>query len=275
MDCQNFQDQLLDCFYGEANADTVNQVTEHRHNCHSCEETWTSWSFVRKAASQIPDVQPTPWLLSKIINLSIENHNKSNALNYYWDRFTGWIKNFGLAPGFVVTATLLATLIVLNAPPSSPLVASPGFNMGRNFVPGFEKSPISLVSAVDDNSIASPLALRERLLVNPFDALANAPVYEADADSLLMRGRRLKALGRIDLALQDFESIFRNFPQYSYMGDVLMYRAQCYAFQGNYDQAVQSLELFLKKDPSKKTLVQPMIEQIRDSNKVTIPDLVN
>lgn len=86
---------------------------------------------------------------------------------------------------------------------------------------------------------------------------------QADADTLMMRGRRMKALGRMDLALQDFETIVRHYPDYDYIGDVLTYRAQSYAVLGNIDQAIESLEFYLKKFPSKANLILPMIEQIR------------
>ena len=47
------------------------------------------------------------------------------------------------------------------------------------------------------------------------------------------------------------------------MGDVLMYRSQCYAFQGNFDKAVESLEIYRKKDPSKARLLASMIGDLR------------
>jgi len=86
---------------------------------------------------------------------------------------------------------------------------------------------------------------------------------EFDADFLLMRGRRFKALGRMDLALVDFETLMNLYPDYTYMGDVLMYRAQCYAFLGNYPKAVESMEIYANYFPSKRSLVEPMIEQLK------------
>jgi tetratricopeptide (TPR) repeat protein len=88
-------------------------------------------------------------------------------------------------------------------------------------------------------------------------------LLEEDADNLLMRGRRFKSMGRVDLALKDFETIFHYYPNYTYIGDVLMYRSQCYAFQGNFDKAMESLEVYMKKDPSKAGLLQSMINQLR------------
>lgn len=86
---------------------------------------------------------------------------------------------------------------------------------------------------------------------------------EFDADFLLMRGRRFKALGRMDLALTDFETLMNLYPDYTYMGDVLMYRAQSYAFLGNYSKAIESMEIYANYFPSKRELVEPMIEQLK------------
>lgn len=87
-------------------------------------------------------------------------------------------------------------------------------------------------------------------------------LLESDADSLMMRGRRLKSMGHIDLALKDFETIYLFYPDYSYMSDVLMYRAQCYALLGDAGKAVESLKMVIKKYPAKKDLVLPLIDQL-------------
>lgn len=88
-------------------------------------------------------------------------------------------------------------------------------------------------------------------------------LMQADADRLLMRGRRYKASGRIDLALKDFETIYRFYPHYVYLSDALIYRSQCYAFLGDIDNAVKSLHLVIEKFPSKKTAIFPMINQLK------------
>lgn len=120
----------------------------------------------------------------------------------------------------------------------------------------------------DVGSGALPLSLAE--LEEEFQKRQHN-LLEADADHLLMRGRRFKSMGRVDLALQDFEIIYRFYPNYTYLSDVLLYRAQCYAFQGKVDEAIESLEILVKKYPSKKPLVAPMIQQIQTQAAENLP----
>ena len=120
--------------------------------------------------------------------------------------------------------------------------------------------PVAPSANLADAHIPSPFSVVE---LEKIHRERKEALLEQDADSLLMRGRRYKSMGRVDLALRDFETIFRFYPGYLYMGDVLMYRAQCLAFQGDYDRAIESLDTYLKKEPSKKGLIEPMIDQLK------------
>lgn len=133
--------------------------------------------------------------------------------------------------------------------------------------------PVQKVSVEDIARLENPFELKEN---TPSEVVTLSDIerthherqkllLERDADQLLMQGRRYKSAGRIDLALRDFETIYRFYPNYTYMEDVLMYRAQCYAFQGKVDEAISSLELLIEKNPSKESLILPMIRQIEGS----------
>lgn len=88
-------------------------------------------------------------------------------------------------------------------------------------------------------------------------------LMEKDADDLLMRGRRLKSLGRVDLALKDFQTIYQFYPDYTYLGDVIMYKAQCNAFLGNKEAAVTDLKEFMSRYPDKSHIAESMLRQVR------------
>lgn len=88
-------------------------------------------------------------------------------------------------------------------------------------------------------------------------------LLEKDADDLLMRGRRLKSLGRVDLALKDFQTIYQFYPDYTYLGDVIMFKAQCHAFLGERDSAVADLKEFMKRYPEKSHIAESMLRQVQ------------
>ena len=52
-----------------------------------------------------------------------------------------------------------------------------------------------------------------------------------------------------------------------------MYRAQCYAFLGEYDKALESLTVYAKKYPDKTPLIQSMMEQVKAASHSKKPAL--
>ncbi len=299
MNCKDFQDQIVDLFYRETSASVFESGMQHQESCHSCGPLWTEISGVRAAFAQLSEREPAPWTISKIIAQS-----QLSQESVSWVAQLGaFIRNWTLAPVAVGLFAVAGLVMVINQQPASQLARVSDPALFNGVMDGIPTPTLGLQDRLSQNPFitgqASPtfgnafapvsfktVALEDGdaptgLWSAPADTpavLKSAPqgdaryklLMESDADALLMRGRRLKAMGRVDLALNDFDTIYQSYPDYTYIGDVLMYRAQCYAFQGQYDQAVDSLEAYLEKDPSKKALVLSMIAQINSSRTTVI-----
>lgn len=282
MNCSEFQQALPDLVDMGLPLPDSKEVALHMKACPACRNEWDWAVGISTAFHALPDPLPSPRLSQPIFE---ELYGSSRSLlqkaKALWLRFPEFLS---------VVPRLAPAMIVLFIAVGAGLALLPGKESGQKVsvaeflhpeerftIPHQELlPPVNTLLREVATEPSSPM--RQRLL-KPEENLAPAPfsiseiekVYrdrkealmEQDADSLLMRGRRYKSMGRVDLALRDFETIYRFYPDYLYMGDVLMYRAQCLAFQGEFNKAIGSLETYLKKEPAKKGLIQPMIDQLK------------
>lgn len=300
MNCSQIQENLIDVLYGEASSSLDKTIKGHLAGCPSCRQSMNQLVETRNIFNKLPENEPPLRLKENI--LALARYARPAYIPPARSRLWSFVVAFGLrpAPFMVAAVMLLAVIFIFNA------VRSP-----------FPSSPVASSYSLPSRGlfVADEAALRERVLVNPFeienptfdlkyrvpkgsegtsfsgfqplpleDEDSSATIetllqqrrkmlLEADADSLMMRGRRLKSMGRIDIALKDFETIYHFYPDYTYIGDVLMYRAQCYAFLGEYNKALESLTVYLKKYPDKAPLIQSMMEQIKTASRSEKPAL--
>lgn len=264
MNCHQFKTDIIDYLYRTGSSDFLMEAERHIQSCSVCEEEVLGYQSVRSHFGALHDRQAPVPVVDHLLDLS---RRKS------WMQKLREIFSIPLAPPVTVMGMfLLAVVVLLRGPalttPSpelslnSPSLSSPALNWGGdNSKIGFQNVSRENLNPLLDMDLDS-LPLSDIDLEKKWQE-RHRLMMEADADALMMRGRRFKAMGRVDLALNDFETITRFYPEYTYMGDVLMYRSQCHAFQGNYDKAIESLEVYLTKYPSKQPLIQPMIEGLK------------
>lgn len=89
-----------------------------------------------------------------------------------------------------------------------------------------------------------------------------AKMMQDDADLLFLNARRLKNSGQIEKALADFELLYRFYPQYTYLSDVLIYRAQCFALLGQPKKAINSLHVLAARDAKRAKFAKALIDYI-------------
>lgn len=296
MNCSELQNNILDYLYGEA-APTA-EAASHLQSCKSCQAEWDQMAHTRSAFSQLPEVSPKQITVNRVLAYARSyNPATQNGLMKVLSSLVARMVSMGFnpAPVAMMVVLVLALVFVFVFPDkkstelaSAPLVESGGtilandqalrerllenpFNITSPSLQRLQKQPSSLLLGDFRNVANDQPPLMDSELPEAGLSIAEIEkkiqqrrrmLLESDADSLMMRGRRLKAMGRIDLALRDFETIYRFYPDYSYLGDVLMYRAQCFAFQGQYDKALESLGVYTNKYPTKKPLIQPMIDQL-------------
>ncbi|MBI2339421.1 MAG: hypothetical protein HYU99_03490 [Deltaproteobacteria bacterium] len=296
MDCPKIQDNLLDIIYEEASSAVREKVEAHLTSCRACREEINQLIEIRSVFSKLPDCEPASRLVSNVMALArytpgtgpagkarypllVTRH--SSLVGRFLDAF------FVLRPVplMVAASMILAVTLLFNsrAPLQSPSYSSlpdhdlfvvneaalrervlenpfeienPAFDLKYRDPSGRMQavSPGFNMEILDDGA---SLAGIEKILMERRKMLV-----EADADSLMMRGRRLKAMGRVDMALKDFETIYRFYPDYTYIGDVLIYRAQCHAVLGEYDRALEGLDVYSAKFPEKASFVRSIIEQV-------------
>lgn len=292
MNCSELQNKILDYLYGEE-APSAEEAA-HLESCSACQTEWNALAHTRSVFSKLPEVSPRQMTINRILA-----HARSQSAHGVKGILVR-IFSFGLNPVPASIMALLAVAVIvvfgMKGPQVDERVAAGGIEKSGSSTEMVLANDQALRERLFENpfDVSSPsFNLKKRPVSSSFFDLRNVAtddpslidsdwpqaglsiadlekkwkerrkmLLESDADALMMRGRRLKAMGRVDLALRDFETIFRFYPDYTYIGDVLMYRAQCFAFQGDYNKALQSLEIFTEKFPAKKALIQPMIDQL-------------
>lgn len=263
--CEKFQDEVVQ--FG------VSKESEHLQKCEECQSFISFFHDIRFTAKNLEDHSLNPHVLTRLQALAYEHVSKKNApsLGGIFD----WLHK--LAPGMVVLLLFVGTGYTLGANHQSAAIAqAPAAPRTETFsevglpsraYPSYPSTYQGLQRVAVNEGGGMPSLGTEGMGVSFEKQLEEFRklTMESDADSLLMRGRRLKAMGKVDQALKDFESILDFYPNYSYLGDVLMYRAQCYAILGRFDEAIHSLETYLEKNPSKRNLIEPMIDQIHQT----------
>lgn len=250
--CTDFQEVMLE-----------GNDFSHAAECASCAEEVKKFQFITSQFDALPLVSPSPQAVQNILNSIRQEPSVKKE---------GWFSNFWQGIWMPVPIGVMAMMLVAvvslfhsnEVALQDRLLDKPSATMGLTYnrpglIPSYENVAFGQMPTLDANI--------SQIQPSPTDQEARwqekqRAVLEAEADALMMRGRRLKALGRVDLALNDFETITRFYPDYTYLGDVLMYRAQCYAFQGNVDKAFESLNTYVQKYPDKRSVVQPMIDQL-------------
>lgn len=292
MNCLKFQNQLLDLIYDELSPEEKAASLSHRDSCPSCTEEFKTVFEAKNIFSLLPEKQPSGIIVNRIRFLAEEKAPVPFGVRI--SRALENIFGFGrsLVPGMVGSMAIAAFMFLFTqAGPQNPALSQndeavktatydkttiPNLSMrvklgenpfnlsGDASVQPVASSVFSFPSSVTElgNSEGDESDLSSDQLQKIYEARKKA-LLESDADSLLMRGRRLKAMGRIDLALTDFETIYHYYPDYTYIADVLVYRAQCFALQGKTEKAIESLSLYAEKEPSKTEVVKSMIRQLR------------
>lgn len=240
--------------------------------------------FISALYKELPVLTPHPRSLKRI--LSFAETFKAHRADSIIDQLFGWVREgfvFRWAPAMVVAFMAISLTLSVVSSPTKPegsvatsfLLQNPTQALRDRLLTNPFDTPVDEFRLQGGGGILGirKVALEEESLeasVPSFSLNELEKIYqqrhktllETDADSLMMRGRRLKAMGNLELALKDFETIYYFYPEYTYMSDVLMYRAQCYSLLGDFALARESLEEILKKNPSKKEIVQPLLEQL-------------
>ncbi|MBX7147867.1 tetratricopeptide repeat protein [bacterium] len=286
MKCNDFSESILDIHYHIASPEVVQAFHHHSKECPSCQAELSRLQEISLVFSTLPQKEPTQATLNAILEKSKKTSVWSLILSPFEN--AGRLLNAGLKMAPIMMGLFVgfaALHVITNRSSNNPVVASnieqsqalkdrllnDQFNLSQNYPNNSFQLPQAPITktAFDDqpglfNDDVNPFGVAQDQLKQRFEE-RKQQLLEADADSLMMRGRRLKAMGRIDLALADFETIYQFHPTYTYMSDVLMYRAQCYAIQGHLKDAIDSLNEIIARYPDKKDMVLPMIDQLKSS----------
>lgn len=294
MKCHEFEEQWIN-YYGQV---LPPDLARHVSECDACQKVWEAQHGVHLAYSTLPDHEPSYFVVQKLLSLSRKESFKLREKSSLVDFVRRWFTELMMPAPLSVMAMLLIAAFVLvrsgedlkngDATGDDSSVAQPVASqeltplrerlLTNPLSTGLQPKPVttwnpSSVQPVSNAEGQSDPKWQDALAQNP-NITGNGVVTnndkidpdtltrEADADALLMRGRRLKSAGRLDLAIGDFEVIYQNYPDYTYISDVLIFRAQCYFMLGDRPKALESLEEFAKRFPDRRDTVDPMINQL-------------
>lgn len=295
MECQQAQLTMMDAVSEGRGSELPQALQGHVRGCVACAHEWSGHSSVIGVMRGLPELTPALSTLRKVQQLGL-NQNWDGELPIFvkadlWTRLWGWCQGPGLQLAPVVLMALFmlgmgvtvgvavlggqqrAVQVADSTIPSQSSVVQPVLVPPTPIMPVSQRDAEDLwaygATQLPTLNHQEPVPMTPQELEQLYQRRYQS-LLESDADDLLMRGRRFKSIGRIDLALKDFETVYRFYPNYTYMADVLMYRAQCYAFQGELQKAIESLEIYQERYPAKKALIEPMILQLKDTQHQTL-----
>lgn len=297
LNCNDVSESLISYLYNELAPSAQINFENHLHSCSSCQQSVSELKAVCGHFHSLPKLEVPSILIQKILIQSRELGSQSQTSAFqkfvasFWNAkfpvasiawsFLALFAGFQLFTHFDPSTKQVASndkilqpLTQINTQQLGPQVA-PNYLREQLFQNSFDQQaapsngfvlPVQRVAAQSNfepqlGKMLGDIDSQPAALTQPSAGQVRATM-EFDADSLLMRGRRFKSMGRVDLALKDFETIYSYYPEYTYMGDVLMYRSQCYAILGNNEKAKESLQEYAIKYPTKKDLINDMVKQL-------------
>ena len=249
MNCAESKNLLLDVLYEEASSSVRKSVETHLTFCPSCRQEMSQVVEIRSIFNKLPSLEPAPHLLENVLALAriifpVREMRKEGG----WSRFLQIFSVFGLRPvPLTIAGGMVLAMIVLFDSARSPLSIAPE---GKRANFSVREGPSGLFvadeAALRERVLANPFEIENPTFdlkyPSPVGSQGNVPsnfngmmleddgsvadletlfsqrrkmLVEADADSLMMRGRRLKSMGRVDMALKDFETIYHFYPDFS------------------------------------------------------------
>ncbi|HRI68073.1 MAG TPA: zf-HC2 domain-containing protein [Polyangium sp.] len=274
MDCEKFDQVVMDALYGELDELNAAAVRRHVDTCARCSEAWNGLRSTREGAS-LPLEEPSANLESRILAAALAAQRKTP-----WHRQVlrglAWAGSHAMRPQFAMAALFFlvigSSLLLLRAKPG--MVGTAPVSVTERGVPTPDEPERPATPAA-----AAPAAAEEAQAAAPVDALAKSDVDEGrrgraaeeklgDGDaakSALSQARAKRDQSGCSAAIPLYDDIGTRFSGSSAAADAKWESAQCQKSLGNNDKARELLSSLKETEGYR----QRAEEALRDTNAPT------
>lgn len=246
---EDYQSELIDVFYGESDRSLAEIAVKYGQTPEQCRKDWELIQAISQRYQQLPEYEPSPFLLSKI-NLHAREKFSKPVKKSFWSFF--W------QPAFSVATFVLVGFLAFNMAQKSDWF---GRN-GEQQVAVLQDS--TQVDRMNQRLFSTPLdnypMRRQNRLFSNVGLGNNQEQFSFDDDGLetqflsknptsrelellFFRARKLEKLGYYQEALNDYQLIEKfNAKETQYQQAIPLAMARCYEKLGRKDQAISTLE---------------------------------
>lgn len=245
MDCEKFDQVVMDALYGELDELSSAALRRHVDACVRCSEAWNGLRSTREGAS-LPLEEPSAGLESRILAAALAAQRKTP-----WHRQVlralAWAGSHAMRPQFAMAALFFlvigSSLLLLRAKPG--MVGTTPVSVTERGVPTPDEPDRPATPAA-----AAPVAAEEAQAALPVEAAAKADADEAkrgkgaqekladgDAKTALSQARATRDQSGCGAAIPLYDDIGTRFSGSSAAADAKWESAQCQKSLGNNDKA--------------------------------------
>ncbi len=268
MDCEKFDQVVMDALYGELDELTSAALRRHVDSCARCSEAWNGLRSTREGAS-FPLEEPSPDLENRILAAALAAQRKTP-----WHRQIlrglAWAGSHAMRPQFAMAALFFfvigSSLLLLRAKPGT--VGTSPVAVTERGVPTPDEADQPLAAAAQAPAAAPPSETEQARGKDGQDKLGGAS--DADAGKALAQARATRDRSGCSAAVAMYEDIGTRFSGQPAAADAAWEAAQCQKSLGNRDKARELLSS-LKSSDGYRARAE---EALRDSDAAAAPEPV-
>jgi len=270
MDCEKFDQVVMDALYGELDELTAAALRRHVDACVRCSEAWNGLRSTREGAS-LPLEEPSEDLESRILAAALVAQRKTP-----WHRQVlralAWAGSHAMRPQFAMAALFFlvigSSLLLLRAKPGT--VGTAPVSVTERGVPTPDEPERPAAAAVAANEAPPPPAAEAAAKLESEEGKRAKGAQEKQADNdaaktALSQARATRDQSGCGAAVPLYQDIGTRFSGTSAAADATWEAAQCQKSLGNNDKARELLSSLKDSDGYRERAE----EALRDSSTAT------
>jgi hypothetical protein len=257
MNCQQFCDQIVDLFYGEASATLESEAVTHRAGCAECAASWTEFEHISTSFQSLGEHLPSSIITDKILEQAEERcaRKRRPSILFRWQSVAAAaVVILSVLIGYgqkSAVAPLNLTVASLTPAPMEDVTSAIKDHIFRTSMDqGGYEGDYQLNRVLSGNAQISNASQS----MDGFDVdddfqniMPGKNLDQHELESLYYRARKLEKLGQFREAYNDYELISKFYPSYDNVRFVLLGMARCLQNLDQKDDAVAMLKNYKSK----------------------------
>ncbi|MDC3959473.1 tetratricopeptide repeat protein [Polyangium jinanense] len=268
MDCQKFDQVVMDALYEELDELTYAALRRHVESCARCGEAWNGLRATREVA-MLPLEEPSPGLEDRIL-AAVTDAQRTTPWHRKALRALAWAGSHAMRPQLAMAALFFlvigSSLLLLRAKPGT--VGITPVRVTERGVPAPDEGDLSQAAAPAQPppvaAVPMPMAAAEPAegaKKSKDDAADKAAAKETDgAGKALAEARATRDGSGCDAALRLYDDVGARYPGTPQAADAMWEAAQCQRSLGNTDRA-RELYSALKQSDGYKARAEEALKE--------------